>query len=393
MFNKEIIGKIKSIQIGFLPGISIGRVIATRLYDTSVKSIAIRVIHALFYQSKFTIIKEDLDADTLVFHGCKYMNRPDYDIMVGELQSKLSNRHDYMEVTEHFSLLSVFYNIYHALKVFSAVRGLNFFRKMYVSILFSHYIAAHGYIKGIDLKRYKHLVTFCDAHGYDSLMTQISKGIGLKTYTLQHGQYKILKSNYMADAEAYENFISDKMFVWGQATIDEFLKFGFDESRFAITGWLKERPQIIKAKVPVFGVLLSGDNIKVNRKLISIAVNLSDRINETLLIRMHPKDSIENYIDLLHGNKSFFTTLSEEAFYSKVRFNISYMTGAFLDSIAYDVPCYIYENDMLSDIFRIDGLNFSSVDNLLILLSNAVDKKNDIANYFLAPISKNIKLN
>ena len=67
------------------------------------------------------------------------------------------------------------------------------------------------------------LVTFCDAQPVENLMAQLARARGLRTYTNQHGQYRILdQTNMSPDAEAYSNFVSDKLLCWGEATRKEF---------------------------------------------------------------------------------------------------------------------------------------------------------------------------
>src|SRR3546814_6040446 len=84
------------------------------------------------------------------------------------------------------------------------------------------------------------VLTFCDAHPHDNLVAQLSSRNGARTITVQHGQYRVLTPvNMSADAEAYANFVSDRLLAWGEATCEEFQRYGISRARMYITGWIR----------------------------------------------------------------------------------------------------------------------------------------------------------
>ncbi len=78
----------------------------------------------------------------------------------------------------------------------------------------------------LDPEKITSVVTLCDVHMHEHAVAFVANVYGIKTYTLQHG----------AMGEQYTPVISDKIFVWGEATKRQLVDFGVPEHKIILSG-------------------------------------------------------------------------------------------------------------------------------------------------------------
>jgi hypothetical protein len=398
-----LIGDREEIQtlkkIGFIDGLGVNtiNVLAVFLYESSVLKVLRRAIYSMFWHPVVNI-KLDDSAELLVVHGCKDKGRKDYDNLVELFRSRLIVESDYIEIVDRFSLI----NLVHTARLFPTCffifnrEKIGLRKSIFFTLLYIRFIGLEKKLQVI-LKKYKSVVTFCDAQPYENITTQLANNLGLNTFTLQHGQYRITDDEKNPDSEAILNFLSNKLLCWGTKTIDEFSNAGFSLDRFTIVGWLREDVVLSKkdknVERNVFGVMLSGENSKQsNYKLLEIADQLSVITSANYMVRLHPNNSKKDY-ESFFGSRYIDVnpTTSMSDYFDSVDFCICYATGALFLALEHDCPCYVHKDTKLPNVFDEPRLVFTAVDELLVKLESSMDCYN-ILDLYLAPQQKLIDL-
>ncbi len=347
-------------------GVNFAHVVATFLYDQSYYYIFKKIIFSFLFE---TNIKEyELSGSKIIlYYSQGHKNRADYDYIPARLREILGDQCDYVESSERISLTQWLRTLKELPCAWSLTNGYaaSFFERLSCSCLIAKYqYAAKKIFPPILVGRDK-LITFCDAHSTENLMAQIANSTRIKTYTCQHGQYRILDSSIMsADAEAYANFVSNYMLCWGTATRDEFVRIGFKSEQFIIVGWIKEwslaKPGVGKG---VFGVMLNGENAdKSNFHLLQLARKLSESLNLNYLVRLHPWSKPEKYKEYLSGRCVAIGHYDFASYIESVDFSISHMTGAAMELLHFNAPVYLWDDGKLPQVFRVRGLSFDDAE-------------------------------
>jgi hypothetical protein len=239
----------------------------------------------------------------------------------------------------------------------------------YAAILMSQFMHYKKKIeKCLNIKDYKLLVSFCDAHGIENLLTQIAKDSNVLTATLQHGQYRMLKrETENENVEVYENFISDYLFAWGMKTREEFVKGGIESNRIKLVGALKPFSNNSKMKPHevknVFGVVLDGNiNHESNLLMIDYANYLAEKHSLKFVLRMHPKNNPNNYIPKCKSQYLLktITGIENYEYANLVDFSLVHMTGVFVELLSVNSPMLLMHDNYLEEIFMLKDSTFSS---------------------------------
>jgi hypothetical protein len=367
----EYIREYKKNRKLYFNKINYANVIAMRLHLSGFTSF-IKEFYLLFFY-EFDLIINNNDLSNAYYYSLSNANRSDYD-EISNNYLKIINTTTYINVIHSKKINKTFFKILLFFKVLLIIilRGVK--NPLITSLIIVKYIILEKkLIKEIDFSKLKFIVTFCDAYPPDNLFTQLCKIRNIKTATLQHGQYRILsKPNENADIEAYENFISDYMFSWGEATQREFNKFGIDEDRVIPIGALKWLSFVNKEidwnDNLVFGVVLSADIYKEsNKSMIELANQFAQKYNYKYVLRFHPRsdknfyNKFINYEYVVHINE-YLTTLE---YISLVDFSVIHMTGVFVELLNFNSPIMIYKDSYLEELFIIESFCFKDLDELV----------------------------
>lgn len=161
----------------------------------------------------------------------------------------------------------------------------------------------------IDYSQYKLVVTFFDAEFFQGYFSEIARLNGIKTATLQHGQFTAYREKTFENSGVeLRCFKSDYFLCWNQMTIDEGIKEGIPLDCFVKTGILgyigSKYQECTKPNNDTFGVVLGHPMFEEeNLALIEAANILAKAKGIKYYLKLHP-----NYIDT-HFSKYIEPTL------------------------------------------------------------------------------------
>lgn len=160
----------------------------------------------------------------------------------------------------------------------------------------------------IDVKKYSLLVTFCDSIIDEGMATEYFKNKGIKTASLQHGQYTAWRCNeFINSGVELRTLKSDYLLAWNQMTKDEASKQGVAETKIVITGILGnigrnyERASVHNNGV--FGVVINHPSFENdNISLIQAANYLAKEKNLKYYLKLHPSYSDDYFANLIDSD-------------------------------------------------------------------------------------------
>lgn len=372
-------------------GVNYAKVVAPYLYDVSFFGWCKKLVFALFFSTRLSKF-DSYDSSTLIYYSCKSKKRADYDYIASAIRHTLANKPDYVETKESFSIFQIWHTLTKIPFTYPATFGYkrNFLHRFATALLIAKYRQTAKVLFPSLLKKKKRLITFCDAQPSDNLITQISAVFHITTFTLQHGQYRLLNElNMSPDAEAYANFVSDYMLCWGEATINEFVQYGYDPKRFIIVGWIKHWSDFLpSASNQTFGVMLNSEHGREsNISLLNVSELIAKTLGLNYIVRLHPWSNCKQYEQYFSDRCISCGHFGFAEYLEKVEFSIAHMTGAVIEMLHYKSPVYLYDDGKLAKVFRVEGLSYSSFDSMIDAIVN--DRKNiDIAQKRISSLDK-----
>ncbi len=355
--------------------IDYARVIATRVYNRSMKNTLKEFIRMCVFDYDFRIIEKS-QSDVLCTYSYRGKGRMDYDDIFDKFCSFVDNRCDKVEFIYRKRVRYIFLKLFYAVKYYFALKRWKVDNPLYVAIVLAQFLRYEAIInKKIVWKKYSLMVSFCDAHGVENMMAQIARNHNVKTATLQHGQYRTLKrQTENADVEAYENFVSDYLLAWGEKTREEFVKGGINRERILLVGALKpfsyNQREENDGILNVFGVVLNGNVYeKNNLRMISYANKLAEKYNLRYVLRLHPQNSEDTYLSQCDSRfllKKINCTENVD-YMRMVDFSLVHMSGVFVELLSINSPIFVMNDVFLEDIFKLKGATFSNEDELYSL--------------------------
>ena len=340
-------------------------------------------MYSLLYCSQAIIEKKsnsNKKNNILIFYGNYISSSKNAQNILSSFNSIIKLRFNVTcsRIINKICLKSTIKKIFFLCKTYSEIQiNDNLFNKiLYCAIYSKGIIEIAYYTKILDKYKYKKtlIINYCDAIGEENLIAQISKKLNLKTVTFQHGQYNISKKKFISpDDEAYNNFVSDIMFCWGEETIRELTRKNIPKKKFFVTGLIdnkkKNRLYTYPKKRNFFGVILSGENQKkFNLDLINFSNKLSKKINCNYIIRLHPsnrKDEILKQINNKCHSVSYFKSANVEKYYNKCKFSIIGRSGVYLELLEQKQKFVFYDNGSLPKILKNSGLYVNKIDEVL----------------------------
>lgn len=334
------------------------KIIAISMHD-SLYSIFIRV----FFKN-YSYIKEanKRKESTITFFNTTYSyGRTDYDNMVDFIKlvmNDLNIKYTMVNVFEVRSLkgilfkLSVFLNLF-----FSGVFNKKINLKM--NLLMAKIEYDKGILESILYEENgEHIITFCDAHYVDSLVTQLSKKSNKKTYTLQHGQYEIQTLIERPENYALLNLESDYLLSWGRATVDEYInKVGGDCLIIPLgicSGvFFKQEFSIIKEIKKIKLYLDSDKNYLSNLEMIRIVVDFCKKYSLSYEVFFHPMSDRTLY-DIEYNIISHCDKKNE--------INVMLSSGIIVKKMVSGENVILFHNN--DNIFSSSFCSFSNSDNI-----------------------------
>lgn len=365
-------------------GLNYAGVVAPYLYDTSLKGALKLLVLSFFYGIRMTVVGAVMPSH-LVFYASRAKERRDYDYIVDSIRSILGGRASYAEARDALSLRQCFRTLCGLPVGFRMARGLStsMARRFVVGSLIARMRSVAPRVFASLPSGHRTLVTFCDAHAVENLVTQKEKLRGTATITNQHGQYRVLDArNMSADAEAYANFISDRMIVWGKATVGELGKVGVSSDRLSIAGWIRPRlqRQMAGGRKRVFGVMLNGQNAQdSNFALLAAATVIADALDLAYVVRLHPWTPLSTYRGVVDSRCQGLMHASLEEYSGLVDFSLAHMSGAVVELLIQRRAVYLMDDGKLAEVFQRPGLAWSSAQEIIEAVALDRRKPDDLA--------------
>jgi len=381
-FVKEI-RKLKICSELLINHINYGRVIATKMYPKGLKYTLCLFVQLLFFNYKFSHINNR--KNILSVYSYSNNNRKDYDEIMENFRAILG-KHDELNLVLKPSFKHFFQKIKSLINNYMVYKKHNLEDKLKVAILVSFYSVIEQEINKIMIaNKYDLVVTFCDAHHIENLTAQIAMKNNIRTATLQHGQYRFIREGFEnGDCEAYENFISDYLLTWGQATVDEFKKFNISEERMLKVGALRKFSNntfhVKEISTGIFGVILSGETYKEsNVSMIELANQIAKEFNMKYILRLHPKNHAvfyESHCDLRYLN-TVIQNVENIEYIEQVDFSLVHMTGVFVELLSLGTAIFVFTDEYLEDLFKTSGVNICNIDDFRRHYTNFIKNKDE----------------
>lgn len=382
--------------------IKLGFAFSTEIFDSKVikKKFFKKIISPIVFKNILNLEKNK-NSRFLLSYGCNLSKRKDYEEMLRgqkEILKKLGG-YDYLTQERRkidykfiWNILLYFRLFFKYKKKFSLINSLNY------SALELEVIKYYKMIeKIISFGNYKGFFTFCDAHAFDNLLTQIGKERKIKTFTMQHGVY----FNYETDDKpvhtiTLENFISDYMLSFGQHTVDQAKKLKISKDRLLKVGPAKNilNPKKIilkdiKKKNYFLLILDNNSYIKSNIEMIKIANEISKNLNLKYILRMHPSNNFNDYNNYLN-EKNYFLDKSNnlKQLVDLVDFGLLHITTMYIELLELGLTSFVYKDDYNNVKIALTEKEFKSKRELLERIEKIETSKIKIIeeiNYFIEP--------
>lgn len=352
-----------------IDGVNYAKVVAEYLYDRSVSQSLKIAAFSFFFTARTDV--SNAGRGLLNFYSHRNKDRRDYDFIAETLVEIAGAEGDRAETAEKFSVTQWWFTLAGVSRAWRATLGYQapLAHRLCATVLVAKYAStAERFFRSLVSGRTR-VVTFCDAAPHDNLIAQLAGLSGALTVTLQHGQYRLLDArNMSSDAEAYANFVSDRILCWGEATCREFERFGISRDRMVVTGWIRNWDQISQSDTlnGTFGVMLNGGSgAGSNINLLRAANQLSKNLGLRFVVRLHPQDSAAQYRTIVNSSCVSIGVMPADQYLAVVDFSVAHMSGAAIEMLECNSPVYILDDGHLADVFRLPGLSFNGVEELL----------------------------
>lgn len=388
-------------------GIDYGRIVATSLY---IKGRGRQFLTALYYMIYDACIEvelnDDLGKNDLPFFYKESEFKKKYYSEIGRnftnVSSAVANVIE-LPVIRNLSVFGFVLKIKQFIIFYLMIRSkkIKFEQKILISSICAYAHRLAGEIDPILVSSHPFCVaTFCDVHLEDNLVAQLAKKYEITTVTLQHGLYRFIDRGEMsADREAYQNFISDKLFCWGEATVKEFAKANISSDRFLITGAFRKFDFKNSTEVfdftcagdpPLFGVVFNGDSSKKsNFELLKIAEEIATRDSMRYVVRAHPLNKVEEYREYVSENCAGFFKIpvGSNDYMENCLFSLIHMSGVLIEFLACKHKFFIFDDGRLEDMYKLDGVVVENYDEFsqkrdLILSNHCSEMMDNFRLYF-----------
>lgn len=235
-------------------------------------------------------------------------------------------------------------------------------------------VRLHDALLKLKVSDYKLLVTFNDSFSLESYAVEYFRLFGIKTATLQHGQFISWRADTFFDCGIeFRTFKSDYFLCWNKYTYDEAVKFGIAAKKMIIAGiWSYigiHRTRCRQNNGGVFGVVISHPSWEnENLVLIRAANMISSKYGLKYYLKLHPnyaEDAYDNQVNEYYlGNVKKGIPMLEYA--NSVDFSLIGSSSVFTELVFIDHDVYRYSSGLPNDKYEPvkKGKYFTSVEDL-----------------------------
>lgn len=340
------------------------------IYDDSFIKAIIRIFRELFSDRMRLIKCRDKEKKPIMFfYSNTYRGRNDYRIWFDNVLS-LCDSYDLL--TSSFPCFRVRNLALISIEI-KLIRILNYYyQDLHKAICMSSKL--FSYIKDFECaKRYVDryapslIVTFCDFHPADSLLTQYCVKKNIATASLQHG-------SYIGAVDIPQHSFSKYMLCHGTTTENFFKNNGCHQTEFIKTGM----PQLIYKGVKntlainnnrVIGLIFSGAEWdKYDIEMLLVARKFCEENPEyNICVKCHPGYGPEKYQNYLENEEVIVDQITITDFMERCELILVSVSTVFIECLLNMVPVFVYDKD---DIFypEAKNLKFSDEKGLQTLL-------------------------
>lgn len=286
----------------------------------------------------------------------------------------LNNRFTVKEYLANISLQGIAGRIRSYRKAYGALQVIR--NKFHRSYLAAKMITCEKYINAVkDLIRdTKAAIAFCDTFLFENVMIQFMHHKGIATITFQHGQPVFFgwDQDHLNQSQIL-NFSSDYYIAKGNYSRRQFMKAGFDAKKIVVLGSMNKT--VYKSTVNgfqnIFGVftdcILYDFADYTNRKLIEIAEEVSEKLNMTYFVKVHPSDTSFGYNRIVSHRCTgiYKQEYSNEELFVRIAFGIMSASAIYLDMLYANVKCYQMRTKIPFPIVESQGDRFESCEELV----------------------------
>lgn len=259
-----------------------------------------------------------------------------------------------------------------------------------------------NYLKTLPITEYKALVVFCDAMLDQAFLVSYCKQLGLKTITLQHGQFTAKRDDVFINSGAeLSSTSSDYFLAWNNMTIEEAKKENVCHEGFiksGILGYLNtEYKEADIVEAPLFGVVLDHPSFESNNiELIKAANILSQKTGLDYVLKLHPNYDTHHFDAIVNGHFKNIVTkgIPIVEYANQVRFSLVGSSTVFVELVYINHRTIRYSNGSTIDKFRDVpfGATFKRCEDILDAYSNvdlSDEEKSNLFDYLCS--FKNVK--
>lgn len=350
--HAQILADINHIQVEQFSEFEIDKLLFNQIYYALTRSdlFLFETITASLFFDREVIAYENNGSDLLFYS--EVFNRKDHD----GYWDKIRSTYDKKDIIQIDNLGKG--------KSLKCFKPLKFFRKINLFCSFNKKLSfikgglVRGYlsaqlvwfyefyrkIKMLELNP-KVAVCFCDTDFHESLLVQWFKNQNIVTITNQHGQPLLRDINIdRLNQSQILNFNSDYILVKGEFTKRQYLKAGIDEKRIIVVGDLVSPhfKYIDRKSLGRFAVFLDSPSYlfsnDTNRSLLLFAEEISNKMNLTYVVKLHPSDDEKRYANYNCKFVDKNTTLSD--LFDMIDFGIFSASAIYIDMISHSVKPY-----------------------------------------------------
>jgi hypothetical protein len=376
-------------------GIDISKVLAITLYGRAISN----TYKAIFHSNRFD--KQQVISDLCVIYSHKRSGRTDYfQIMENLISYTKELAPEFVVMQPKTSLVDKYLlikQLFLAGACLSKLEG-SLLQRLYLFLLVARVRVNIDYIFSfLEKSNIKVVVTFCDAHDIDNIITQCANKLNITTVTLQHGQYCIAKAD-TAENMALANLTSNYLCAWGPATCDEFRSVDNSFTKTVSLGSLRAEANsnspystknIVASKTKnIICVMLNADNcLNSNIEMIKIINDFCLLNSYKYCVRFHPKNNQQHY---QHFFKKGYYLKYGDVESNAIAFSIIFTSGVMVELLIKGQLFFLYQDETTPELFQQKSLSFTTSEQLMLMcarlyknIEKGVDELNGIKEYFI----------
>lgn len=327
----------------------------------------------------------DNNGDILFLRTPYVFQRSDYMEMCQKV-STTYDKFDYAEIKDIKPFLNIKKSLFYLIKMFSWRKQLKQERICCKDriIYYYHLIQMYNcyqFLQHIDLSKYKLGLVFYDNWIPDNAFVQCLQHRGIKTATLQHGQFIASRdvNRWEYWGAHFSNSMSDYFLAWNKYTRQEALKEGMSNDKIKLVGMPKyiDYDWVLDSKedINVFGVMLCKSPDEDNRKMIFIAEEIANQLGMRYYIKYHPSYCGDEYAAIV-TEKNCIGVIDKRTSIQKycalVDFTLIANSSAYVELLFLKQKVYRMNTGLEDLYFGIEVGVFNDTRDLLRMINNDV---------------------